>query len=487
MPLYKLRREPSKLNDIDWDKYLHKPGISIWHGNETINTCSKRYDEEKCFVFTLNDDVYERKFMIYGQTDAAIAETAVFFWSLKHSEEVEPFLHIYGCVANFDFAAIQPEQLAQALDANPKRSVEISKGMMTAAQTVILATRPYPLDLTLHFMSEGFNLEDGDTAFVNALETRTTSFGSLTCNSYYRQQLPMTRENLIRRFQLDETLDKLGLSFLDGGLALLPFSAKVHELDYEIDGEHMQGTIADSLGIVTKNLNLTIFLDRVREWDDLLLSFLKRVADLGHFERLSFGVALYDGDIDWSMPDFSTVAPLADALIRVINENQNLIYSDLSETHHMIDWTSHLKNIFKALEEHKGLKIFRGGEYPPDSDQELDEVMCDPDYSALKQLLSRNRDIMVINPSDDVRTDGSSIDALYLLNHFCLGSANLVKETVLPRQLLMSTALTESASQNYQYSALLLANYTDVLSELIQGLNLDEQVNENHHLYSIDR
>ena len=72
-------------------------------------------------------------------------------------------------------------------------------------------------------------------------------------------------------------------------LMFLPLSAnKVKALDYKIDGNCMQPEDFDSLNIATSDLRLEIDVDDSDEWSGLLVAFLNRVAELGHFERLSF-------------------------------------------------------------------------------------------------------------------------------------------------------------------------------------------------------
>lgn len=126
---------------------------------------------------------------IFGKTDASIAETATFFWSLKYSEESKVRLEtcVYGFSDkrefDFDFAALTAEQLGRILDANPKRHFTFQTGIWRAELSAVLATRSYPLKLTLTKSDAeggGFVLEDNGTAFVDALEKRQSSFGSLS-------------------------------------------------------------------------------------------------------------------------------------------------------------------------------------------------------------------------------------------------------------------------------------------------------------------
>ena len=46
----------------------------------------------------------------------------------------------------------------------------------------------------------------------------------------------------------------------------------------------------DSLEIVAKDLTTKIYLDDSEDCDVLLISFLNRIADLGHFEKFNFAI-----------------------------------------------------------------------------------------------------------------------------------------------------------------------------------------------------
>ncbi|GAX17699.1 hypothetical protein FisN_10Lu418 [Fistulifera solaris] len=70
-------------------------------------------------------------------------------------------------------------------------------------------------------------------------------------------------------------------------------------------------------------------------------------------------------------------------------------------------------------------------------------------------------------------TKGSSIDKLYALNAFYRGSTSLQKEPDSLRSSLVGSALTESSSANFQYTALLLANHADKMCELLDGFTLE--------------
>jgi hypothetical protein len=83
----------------------------------------------------------------HGKSDAVIADTLSFFLSLGNSTESDRGLQIGYYVAqneerNFDFACLQPIQLARILHSNASINISIHAGTWGAEQSLILATRP---------------------------------------------------------------------------------------------------------------------------------------------------------------------------------------------------------------------------------------------------------------------------------------------------------------------------------------------------------
>ena len=153
-------------------------------------------------------------------------------------------------------------------------------------------------------------------------------------------------------------------------------------------------------------------------------------------------------------------------MISAIKANPNLKSLYLSKTHDFLNWGPHLQNFFKAMEERDTPLSITISAYP------LEE---DPDYSWLKQLISRNRKIGVYDPSSKKITDGSTIDKLYSLNRLYHASTFLKKESPLVRLWVVGTALVENESGNFQRAALLLSNHEDVLCEcIIHNMNTEE-------------
>ena len=271
------------------------------------------------------------------------AETFTYFCSLMNPEDCYARLAIGRLVSfnsdyHFDFNALQPEQLAQILDSNPKRQLDLHTGVWNAEQAVILATRPYPSYLGMwfpvaawlmghpvpsyaleHLLGDfSFKFTDNGTAFVNALEMRQSLFGSLTMDQGLR--MPLSNANLRRLFRLS-VLEKLTLGFLDEECALLPFSMNVKALKYGLNAKYIEHEDFDTLDIATKDLNLQIHLGEDNEgWDRRLVSFFDRVAALGHFERLktSFG-----WDID-PREEMDVGTHVTEAFIRAIRANKAL-------------------------------------------------------------------------------------------------------------------------------------------------------------------
>ena len=268
-----------------------------------------------------------------GVDNASIAETVTFLWSLQHKGKGETRLFIDKNMFDsaFRFSALQPEQLARILDSNPTRHIVLQAGIWSPEQSMTLATRPYPLNLTLARSSfgngSGFRFQDGGTAFVNGLEERQSSFGSLVVAfSCETRDMPFLREN-VKRLSEVCTFQKLNMGILDTSCVLVPFSYKADALVYEIDEMYIQPSDFDDLDIVTKDLSVNFIIRRrIDDYDELLISFLKRVAKLGHLEKFTFSVQSYKGY------KFGRVAPVAEALIDAVNANPNMTHLDLSNS-----------------------------------------------------------------------------------------------------------------------------------------------------------
>lgn len=454
LPIYKLTREPTSLDEFEWETYHD---VVIWRENGTAILICKKAHHKKWggkVSFTVHVGKYQLGGAIFTVADhaddcdrdeAKALETFTFFASLKPFGESNIRLEIdlkdFTSDWDFDFAAaLTSKQLACIIDASPNRQLAFRAGDWSAEQSVILATRPFRLDLKLGQSTHGydyFKLQDEGTAFVKALETRQSSFGSLCLkfeSSGDGYWTPFSSANLKRLFNLDTTFEQLKLSMLEEEVALLPFSSKTRALTYEIDLNCFQESDFDSLNILTQDLSIKVtFLghrvldngdldnDYNHNWDRRLISFLKRLAEFDHLTRLKISVYCDEKIL------LEKVKGVADALITVIKRHPSLAYLDISARSWLLDWTPQMEHIFKATEEHRGLRTLVVERYPQD----------DSNYSWLKRLLSRNRNITVFDSSGRKCSDGSTINKLYALNRFYNGSLDLVKESELWRASLV--------------------------------------------------
>ncbi|GAX20910.1 hypothetical protein FisN_1Lh434 [Fistulifera solaris] len=492
--LYRFSRKPSSLNEVSFNS---NKSISIWRDNGTVICLGGDAHEkycERCICFDISHGEITRQVAIYGiaddydeeytQSDAGMAETTAFFWSLKDLEADISILEIFihgsedQISSPFSLEALQPHQLASILDANPTRTFDIRCGPLTPEQSEILATRPYPLKLkfgeSLVTNEDQFHFQDKDKgrAFVDALEKRQPLFfGSLSIDLSIFDEIPFGPDELKRLLELDISYDKLAIANVirDKKSVLLPFSVKANSLECKIEAQRFQANAFDSLNIITRDLRLMIDLINVTDWEMYLTLFFNRVAVLGHFQKLNLLFDCRRSYRETQLFEFERIVSITKALLHAVNSNPNLSHLDLSDDSSKIDWVPHLKDIFEGIEAHKGLRFLVVESYP---------WTDDPDYTWLKRLLSRNRTITVLDDTGTIISDGSSVDELYSLNRFYNGSKALSKDSASLRRELVTKTLLESASNCFQRSALLLFHLTDVLCDFLpdDDSNQDEGI-----------
>lgn len=471
-PTYKLRREPEDLFELE----LYGPRLAIWMDNKTLTYISTDYNHPEFseverflrFDVILHFGRHLLVFSVVAQNDDAVAETAAFWWASSYPEECSCCIiignnHIYPTHDNtymkfdaFNFSVVKPTQLESVSSKNTDREVEFHGETLTVDQSNVLATRPDPIRLKL---SNDFHFEDDGDAFVQALSNRDSSFGSLILED---SDMPLSDSNVELLLQLN-MFEKLALPVLGMKQALLPFSAPVKSLDYSVDSEKLLAKDVCSLNnIVAKEFDLTIQGVQESLPEELIRMFLRRLSALGHFEKIALRVGM--GNVAPDVPD-----TIVRELVCVTASNEKLESLDLSMS--SLDWGPCLDYLFQAIENHKGLRRITIEVYPE---------KLDPDYSWLKRLLSHNRKIEVYGFCDRLVTDHWEIDELYSLNRFYNGSVSLKTEQQCIRTSLVATTLTESAFGNFQYTALLLTNYTDSLCELIDLADMESLADSGH-------
>ncbi|GAX16380.1 hypothetical protein FisN_10Hh404 [Fistulifera solaris] len=476
-PTYRFLREPTRLDEFDWENYRYH---AIWRENETFICViygpywGPEIRGRNVFFQLDNVGKVNLNCVIYGTNDAAIAETMSFFWSLKHPEHAQAALRISACIhlpdfeakCKFDFACLQADQLIQILEANPRRQLQFEPGTWTPEQAVILASRSFPMHLIMagDIQWDDYSKDDGGY-LIETIANRQSSFGSLSLDLSRGNNTFIDRAFTEELIKLD-LLEKLTLGILNEELGLLPFSAKAKALNYTITHSAMQPNDFDSLDIAMKRIHLSI--SSFRQDDDagvLFVAFFLRIAQLGHFEHL--GISLKERGM---MNDTESVVQ---ALIHAINNNPRLTHLALGDLGVLFSQGPHSDAIFHSFEKHEALRVINLEPYIPNILDGMTEDeyghFCKPYYAALERLLSRNRNLVVLDSTDEKISNGTTIEKLYALNHFYSGSEKLIQESDEVRHLLVGRVLTERAFANFQYLGLLLSIYTDLLFEMVDG------------------
>lgn len=122
-------------------------------------------------------------------------------------------------------------------------------------------------------------------------------------------------------------------------------------------------------------------------------------------------------------------------------------------------WDAVMQDLLHVMDDHATLDVFQIPSYP---------TKHDPDYSWLRQLLRRNRNIQVLDRFNELVTDGTYIDQQYALNRFVCCHENLKEQAPSLRSVLIGAALIESAAADVPRTASLLLHHTDVLWELLR-------------------
>jgi hypothetical protein len=170
-PTYRFLRAPSTIHELE--PYDNNQGTFIAMDNGTLAFLSDR-------DFSPNPIVKCRKYVslslldflieIYGDSDAAVVEMAVFFGTLQTSESVSQLVIRY--CDNMNFRVTRSKRFALAFHAFSPKEIILADCLVSPALSKALATRPYVMNLVLD--SSGIDFP------VEGLRSRTTIFGSLS-------------------------------------------------------------------------------------------------------------------------------------------------------------------------------------------------------------------------------------------------------------------------------------------------------------------
>ncbi|GAX18843.1 hypothetical protein FisN_26Hu145 [Fistulifera solaris] len=161
---------------------------------------------------------------IVGTTDKEVTETASYFLDLESLPTTDHReLSVGSPFSYFDFTAAPTPCLSRIFEVAPLRCVSLMSLLLSADQSTELATMSEKVQVNI----VDCIFQDGGTAFVDALVSRPSSFGSLT----FEVQVNMDDDNFNRLLRVD-TLEHLGLPFLftDDQDSILLLSVKVESL-----------------------------------------------------------------------------------------------------------------------------------------------------------------------------------------------------------------------------------------------------------------
>lgn len=464
MSTYKFRRPPrfeelqqlQQLNDL-W---------SIWQeNNETLLLLGEMqqlgyglivyHDSLNSFVqgLTLANDNRRLQFSsgtlhytIIGKSDYAIANTAAFLWELETDNRS---IDITCWNGHFDFSVFTTEQLGFLVGNSPAMEITLRTLNISPVQSEFFAQLPFPISLTLE---EGPFLDafsDGGRAFVESLLRRQSPFVKLiVCHAVERHN------ETFQRLLEAKSLDYLEVLCATPQQTLQLLSSSIRGIGCTLDVNDLVGLDWSSVEIVPKELFVEIMYWNDETQIDFICSCLRRIAELGDFEKLDF-LLMREEDVTLS-------TRVAEEFFHVLVANRNLVDLHLREVLSEVDMT--VADLFAVVERHPSLRYLKVNDYPKEKD---------PDYALLKQLLERNRLIEVKDSDGNVYTDGDEMDRLCTFNRFFRNCHDLAQEPLSLLPLLIPEALTCSAiSGVFQRSAILLANRPSVLCELVQFSSL---------------
>jgi hypothetical protein len=449
---YHLLRKPATLDELT----TYGLPLAVWRDN---NSLTYIYPDSSKAHHPCNDEVFLKltdygdgpHLDIFGATDSAIAETGAFFLELIKPKDNHS-LHIGCCNRHFDFRPARSHCLTRLVGKDSPRHIVFHHLTLSAEQSVVLSTQSHPTKLS--FWTCKF--EDGGRAFVDGLQNRNSSFGSL----HFLESIALDDGNLERLFAL-KIIERLELPRLDDAFALLPFSAEVDHLEYEVSSCSLLKADLPSLDIVATKLSLSIHFADEKFPTNFILAFWRHLASLGHFLELK--ISLY-GIVGSDLPSC-----VVEDIMRAAMANSRLKVLDLSKHHNDCVWNKHVGKFFEGVKGHKALRTLRIAVNYGD-----DVGAFGPNSSYLQLLLSCNRNLIVTDGDELAYTDGELIDELYSLNRFYRGSSDLVGHPQSDRISLVATALLVRSSNNFQRSALLLSNHVDALNEIVLFAKLNE-------------
>ncbi|GAX15221.1 hypothetical protein FisN_12Lu170 [Fistulifera solaris] len=420
LPLFQFLRVPRTIEELE--PYQHGVVVSMDNGTMIYINSGKRTSPirgfEKSFTVSNSHVCVD----IMRDSDDSVVETAVLFGTLENTDEKVTF----GYNKNMNMDSTRADQLAFMLDKNCEKKMWFDHTDFNQAALKVIATRPYPMDLTLKYCFLDFH------AFTHHLEERRLSFGSF--------------------HSMNESLDEEEVRPL--------FNESFHVNLLPVD------LVPKILGAPTKSVGFSFINDDIRLLDvvncpkairidfvyeefptEFLQSFFDKIHESGHLESLEL-FFFSDGPV----PNH-----VGKALLAAVEANRklnNLVLADCGS-----DCDAFVKDLFTVLENHQELRTFGVCRYP---------VRLDPDFLWMKRLLETNRNLEITDTDKTkLRFGDDEVHNIISLNRFFRGSKSLMRKLMPLRLSLVVAALTYKAAHDFERAGLLLNDHLDLFIELL--------------------
>lgn len=184
-PTCKFQRPPLTINELLLGQCGE--GVVLWMDAYktllliNLQTISPKVTYTKYFAMRFHfDDEKEVSVQAYGDSVDSILKAALFFGQLQLAENTEMILLSVYFSDSMTFEDVHEEQLASLFDAIPTKNISFShRSQLDSVLSKVLATRPYPIQLTLE---KGVTMDVAvflDHLSVRLASDALTTFGSL--------------------------------------------------------------------------------------------------------------------------------------------------------------------------------------------------------------------------------------------------------------------------------------------------------------------
>ncbi len=360
--------------------------MGVLHENGTFMCCSPLRVREvppvghRRVYFIYCDSGISRSFSFTSPNDKTLAQTVTYFmkWGEMDFPKINEF-EISAPRGTFDFRAAGSPCLARLLQLSLPRKLKLINLQLSVEQSIILATRPYPIKLAL----SGGRFEDDGSAFTKCVKKRKASFGSFVV---FKKMPVLSKRSMCRLLQA-ECIDVFKIYDLSGTIAPLfsgaksvIYSGSIADLDTDLE----------QFNIATRNLSLTLDARPRRTFPVMpvprtfpaepVIAFLRRLAQYCHLIELKIKFCPF---CNLDIPDAITRE-----LFGTVLANVDLQILDLVGWFCYIQLTKEqFTELFECVKVHNSLRTLRINVHDK-------EGTFGPSFIYLRRLLSCNRKLV---------------------------------------------------------------------------------------------